>query len=285
MADNTDRVNIAIVNNLFVICSKFQGQLYISFRFCKQYHPGGFVYPTSHGITINKQTYLKIIEDSQELQESIFKFVTSGEQFRKEFGSSIIATSVENDENASCETIISFKNEKTGKFVNLTNVEFEGIIEHSDEILREMEQAFPSTENFFFDKMPLVEQKFLLICAYMAKGYAQENIRCLGCSTNKQEKTEHDCQMLDKESRLINLIPGGIKKLCQHKNHVKKLHEMYCKSNNIEIKEYGTASSLIEKYLQRKEGSAHIFDFLLHCLKGNHRNELKKIDDMINSAE
>jgi len=211
MADNTERVNIPIVNNLYVICSKFQGQLYISFRFCKLYRPNGFVYPTSKGITMNKLTYLKIMDEIPDLQESIFKFVTSGENFRKEFGSSIIATSVENDENSTCETIISFKNEKSEKFGNLTNLEIEGIVEHYEEIIREMEKAFLSSENFDFDKMPLVEKTFILICACMAKGYAQENIRCVRCSNNKQEKIDHVCKMLDKESCLINLLPGGIK--------------------------------------------------------------------------
>jgi len=50
-----------------------------------------------------------------------------------------------------------------------------------------------------------------------------------------QEKINHDCKMLDNESRLINLLPGGIKKLCQHKILVKKFSEVYCKSNNIKI--------------------------------------------------
>jgi len=48
---------------------------------------------------------------------------------------------------------------KTGKFVNLTNVEFEGIIEHSEEILTEMEQAFSSTD-FFGIKCPLSNKSF-----------------------------------------------------------------------------------------------------------------------------
>jgi len=67
MADNSERINIQITDDLYVIYSQFQNQIYASIRFCKVYKKDGFAYLTANGITMPKINLLNFLQMVNEL--------------------------------------------------------------------------------------------------------------------------------------------------------------------------------------------------------------------------
>jgi len=279
MADNLERVNIPITADLYVIYSKFKGQIYASIRFCKVYKKDGFVYPTTDGITMPKNQFIKILTDSEIIQNHIFNFITNGEEFSLQMGASISVSSCSSYDSGKSDLVITIKNDKSFKCVNLTNFQFEEVIHKRDFLLYKLDLEFHE-ENI--DKLNSMEKSFLFVCAFMVREYAKENVRCIACSNGILDEAQHDCKMLDGEARIINHLPAAIKKLCVHRALVRRLVILFCQNNNIDIDE-SFLSSLIKSNLENDKKASRIFDFTLKCLKGFYKEDLKKVKHMIDS--